>query len=451
MKQVRQRTILVALLVLLLLLGISVFCVKYAVNGSRWADFSANEHTFTDGRLTSGQILDRNGLLLYDAASGQYAESELIRQATLHAVGDPDNNISTSAKAALRAHLIGYHIVTGTTSAGNRLYLTLDAELNRTAYEALHGRKGTVAVYNYKTGEILCMVSSPTFDPADPPEIRDSDGRYEGVYLNRFLSSVFVPGSVFKVVTTAAALENIPDIMSRRFTCTGSTEIGGDIVTCPHVHGEMDFYGALANSCNCAYAQLAVELGGDTLQRYADSAGLLDVHSVSGIATAAGSFEAGSDSQLGWAGVGQYNDMVNPCAMLTLMGAIASDGQAAQPRLIARETSMSGLSLGWAERTQTFTAWSVATRQTLRDMMRNSVTTVYGQDRFGDLAVCAKSGTAEVGAGQTPHAWFAGFLEDTEHPLAFVVLVENGGSGSETAGNVAAAVLRQAVEKEVQP
>ena len=77
-------------------------------------------------------------------------------------------------------------------------------------------------------------------------------------------------------------------------------------------------------------------------------------------------------------------------------------------------------------------------------MMRNNVTATYGQYQFGDLPVCAKSGTAEVGAGETPHSWFCGFLDDPDTPLAFVVLVENGGSGADAAGTVAAAVLRQA-------
>lgn len=444
MKQVRQRTFLIALLVILLLTGTVVFCIQYAVEGRHWAEFSANDHAYTEGRLSSGQILDRSGVLLYDAASGQYAEDSELRMATLHAVGDPDDNISTAAKAALASHLIGYNFLTGTTTGGHRLYLTIDAELNRTAYEALDGRKGTVAVYNYETGDILCMVSSPTFDPADPPEILDSDSRYEGVYLNRFLSTAYPPGSVFKLVTAAAAIENIPDLFERTFSCTGSCEIEGDTITCPYAHGEMDFSGALAHSCNGVFAQLAVELGGDTLLQYVKSAGLLAEQTVSDIPTAAGSFEIGTGSQLGWSGVGQYNDMVNPCSLLTLMGAIAGDGTAAQPRLISRETTMSGISRIPEEHSEAVRLWPSDTCQTLRAMMRSNVLTTYDQSRFGDLPICAKSGTAEVGGNLAPHAWFCGFLDDPDHPLAFVVLVENGGSGADAAGSVAAAILRQA-------
>lgn len=109
------------------------------------------------------------------------------------------------------------------------------------------------------------MVSAPSFDPADPPEIQDGDPRYEGVYLNRFLSSTFTPGSVFKTVTLTAALEQLPDLFQRTFTCTGSTVVGGETITCPFAHGEMDINDAFASSCNGVFAQLADELGAETI------------------------------------------------------------------------------------------------------------------------------------------------------------------------------------------
>ncbi len=447
MKQVKQRTLLIFALVVLLSIGVIWFCVKYAVNGPDWAAFSANDHAYTGGRLSSGQILDRNGVLLYDAATNSYSEDYTLRAATLHAVGDKDNNISTSAKAALSDHLVGFNVISGTLSGGNKLYLSIDADLNAAAYNALNGRKGTVGVYNYETGEVLCMVSTPTFDPANPPTITDGDSQYDGVYLNRFLSSTFTPGSTFKIITTAAAIEKLPDIFNRTFTCTGSVNIEGDTITCPHSHGQMDFYGALANSCNCVYAQLAVELGGKTLERYAKEAGLLNNLSVSGITTASGNYSSGSNSQIGWSGVGQYDDLINPCSFMTLMGTIANSGKTVIPRLIHKETTMSGLPVRTDGPTTSDSIWSESTCQTLKKMMRNNVVSNYGQGNFGDLNICAKSGTAEVATGQAPHAWFAGFLDDSKHPLAFIVLVENGGSGASTAGSIASNVLQQAVQQ----
>ena len=338
MKQVKFRSVLLLLLIVLLGLGLALFCLRYTFRGEAWASFSANGHAYTDGVVRTGQVLDRNGTVLYDGPSGVYHEDSALRQATLHAVGDQLGNISTSALEAFQSRLIGFDPLTGTLSGGHKVYLTIDADLSRTAWEALDGRKGVAAVYNYQTGDILCMVSNPSFDPADPPEISDDDSDYEGVYLNRLLSGLYTPGSVFKVVTTAAALEQLPGVEERTFTCDGSVTIGDQVITCPYAHGEMDLSDAFARSCNGVYAQLAVELGADVLQDYARQAGLLEGFSVSGIPTVSGLFTAGSGGDLGWSGVGQYEDMVNPCAMLALMGSIASDDRAATPRLLYRET-----------------------------------------------------------------------------------------------------------------
>ena len=236
MKQVKLRSMLLAALVAVLAAGVVLFCVRYVVRGGQWAAFPANDHAYQEGRLALGQVLDRNGLVLYDGASGTWAEDGSIRRATLHAVGDRDDNISTSAKAALRQRLVGFDPLTGTSAGGHKVYLTIDAELNAAALDALNGRKGAVAVYNYRTGDVLCMVSSPTFDPADPPEIRDGDSRYDGVYLNRVLSSTFAPGSIFKLVTTAAALEQLPGEAGARRHAAAKLR---DLVRDEHAHALM--------------------------------------------------------------------------------------------------------------------------------------------------------------------------------------------------------------------
>ena len=119
MKQVKLRSMLLAALVAVLAAGILLFCVRYVVRGGQWAAFSANDHAYRNGRLALGQVLDRNGLVLYDGASGTWAEDGAIRRATLHAVGDRDDNISTSAKAAMRRRLVGFDPLTGTSAGGH--------------------------------------------------------------------------------------------------------------------------------------------------------------------------------------------------------------------------------------------------------------------------------------------------------------------------------------------
>ena len=283
MKKIERRTFVCLALTAALLLGLGLFVLKFFLFGGDWASFAANRHLYnSNGSLAVGRVLDRDGDVLSwvdEEGNRQYYANPTVRKATLHAVGDLSGSIGTSALVAFADQLSGYNFLTGADNPfgqGNDLYLTLDARLNYIAYEALNGHKGAVGVYNYKTGEILCMVSAPTFDPVNPPEIQDGDERYEGVYLNRFLSSTFTPGSTFKTITLTAALENIPDLRSRTFTCDGSTTVEGEKITCPYAHGEMDITDALASSCNGVFAQLAVELGEETMKEYVEKSGMLD-------------------------------------------------------------------------------------------------------------------------------------------------------------------------------
>ncbi|MEI3347211.1 MAG: penicillin-binding transpeptidase domain-containing protein [Dysosmobacter sp.] len=448
MKKIEQRAILCCVLALVLALGLSVFLVRYLVRGGSWVSSPFNRHLYnTSGQLAVGTVLDRDGDVLSGVENGQrtYYDNATVRKATLHAVGDLQGNIGTGALNAFADKLTGYNLLNGAFGAaqGGELYLTIDARYNYEAYEALNGHAGTVAVYNYKTGEILCMVSAPSYDPLNVPEDIETNPRYEGAYLNRFLSSTFTPGSIFKTVTLTAALEKIPDLDSRTWTCEGSVQIGDETIVCSGTHGQQNIGDAFANSCNVVFAQLAQELGASTMKQYTDKAGLTDSYSVDGLPTAKGSFawEGISDGQLGWAGVGQGQDQVNPCAMMCYMGAIANGGKAAKPYLI--EKTVSPLGLPSLPRLNGKTSQLIAsdTAEILAEMMAQNVQKTYGTGRFPNMDICAKSGTAEVGEGKTPHAWFTGFLRNEDAPYAFVVLVENGGGGSSVAGTVAGKVL----------
>ena len=450
MRKIERRAMLCLLLAAALSLGLVVFAFRFFLYGGKWVSFAANRHLYnSQGQLSVGRVLDRDGdLLSWVDENGHraYYDNATVRKATLHVVGDAQGRIGSGALVAFADKLSGYHLLTGAYSpmgAGNDLYLTVDARLNYEAYTAMNGKKGAVAVYNYRTGEVLCLFSSPTFDPKAPPDIQEGDTTYDGVYLNRALSSTFVPGSVFKTVTLAAAIENIPDLFSRTFTCTGSCQVGYDVVTCPSAHGEMDIYGAFSKSCNGVFAQLAIELGPEVMAAYTEKAGLTHRYSVNGLTTAAGSFQfsGASDNQLGWAGVGQFNDLVNPMSLMIYMGAIAEGGKAAVPQLVLKTVTPLGFPSSFYFSHRTGKLIEADTAATLADMMARNVTETYGAGRFPNMDICAKSGTAEVGGGKAPNSWFTGFLRNEDAPYAFAVVVEEGGSGAQTAGSIAAAVL----------
>lgn len=450
MKKIEKRAIMCLCLALVLFVGLGVFCYRYVKDGDDWVSYEGNRDVYSEGDLAKGALYDRNGLLLMqNTAEGTvYNDDSSVRKALMHITGDADNNVSTGANRAFTDELIGYDLINGVytlNNAGESLTTTLDANVCATAYEALNGRHGTVGVYNYKTGEIICMVSSPTYDPVYPPDTPE-----EGSYINRFTSATFVPGSIFKLVTAAAAIENLDDAYTWTINCTGSVDYGhGDKVTDLAVHGTVDLRKALEVSCNCYFGQLAEKLGSGQMKVYTEKLGLTESVDINGIKTTPGTFDyPESGVGLAWTGIGQWHDMLNPCSMMVYMGAIANDGKAVTPYII-NPSSLVGKKFLQIT-TEEFNLKSeklieASTASSLKDMMANNVENNYGSGSFPGLPICAKSGTAEVGNGKNPNAWFVGFLDDPNNPYAFVVLVENGGYGSSVAGSVANTVLQDIV------
>lgn len=433
MKKLEGRALMCIALAAVLIIGLGVFIAKLVINGDDWASFYANAHVYSQGRLAVGTVYDRNGTILLenDENGPHYNDDEGIRRGTFHVVGDKNMNISTAVNYAFRSDIIGYNFITGTNGSiflDNRtLNLTIDGDVSKTAYEALNGRNGLVGVYNWRTGEIICMTSNPSLDPEADNQSVEAES---GTYINKVLSSADTPGSIFKLVTTKAALENIQGIDDWSFRCTGSYTIDGEKITCSSAHGTVNIYSALSNSCNCAYASLAVELGSDIMNQTVEQLGLTSSYAINGIKSKAGSFNFDTyDYNLGWAGVGQFEDQVNPLSMMVYMGAIAGGGTAAEPYLLEGTGS------------EQVELLSSDTAAQLKEMMRNNVISNYGDGNYPGLELHAKSGTAEGAKGTVPDAWFCGFSGD----YAFIVCVENGGYGSSVAGPVANKVLQSLI------
>lgn len=442
MKKLEKRSIICLTMAAVLFLGVCVFTYRFVTQGSQWATFYANQHIYSEGRLAIGTIYDVNGKLLAKNEDGEvkYNEDESIRRATVHAVGDLDGNIATAAKSAFKSRLVGYNLLTGTysvTGKGNELTLTIDADVCKAANDALAGRDGLVGVYNYETGEVVCMVSTPNFDPENPPEVAADDT--SGLYINKFLSANLIPGSIFKLVTSAAAIENLDDLDSWSYACNGVSYINGEKITCTAAHGTVDFDRALAVSCNCAFGELTQQVGGSVMEEYAEKLGLTSAYDMDGVHNSKGEFEFPRDVplNLAWAGIGQYNDQLNPCSMMVYMGAIARNGVSIQPKLLHSALSK-------AEETDRMI--NETTAKKLRAMMKNNVEVSYGEGNFPGLDIYAKSGTAEV-YGREPNAWFTGFIKNDDAPYAFIVCIENGGYGSSVAGPVANQVLQALVNR----
>ena len=447
MNRVASRALAVLILVLVLTAGLGFFLAEYFAKSSQWVSFPANPHIYNGGNLGCGQVYDRSGQLLLDMTNGwKYADDEVLRKSTLHWLGDTDGYIQASALPHYSDYITGYDLWNGLYTyggIGGKMTLTISAQVQKTALEALDGRKGTVAVYNYKTGEILCAVTGPTYDPLDKPDIEgDTTGAYTGAYVNRFIMSTYTPGSIFKLVTAAAALETVDNIDSLTFECTGRYDIGVDAVTCGRAHGVCDLQQALASSCNCFFAQLSPLIGRDAITEYVRRYGITDSLKFDGITTIAGKYDVqgAADVELAWSSIGQHTIQINPARYLAFVGMIAGGGRGATPYLV--KTAGTGYSAKTVLLEQQMDSETAAL---LQSYMKNNTDTVYGQENFGGLTICAKSGTAEVGEGLTPHALFTGFVADERYPLAFIAVVENSGYGSSVCVPILSKVLQQCV------
>ncbi len=454
MRKVAFRAKFALLLSVALLIGVAAFFAVYWADSSEWIVFQNSPHVYSGGNLSVGSVVDRNGTILLNNADGRtYADDAWVRAATLHILGDRDGYIPSYILNEYAEELIGFSRISGVYSSvegdGGTLSLTISADVQKVALEQLGTRKGVIGVYNYETGEILCAVTSGTYDPDNVPEIGDSPtGYYDGVYVNRLTSATYVPGSIFKLVTAAAALETVPDIVNQTFYCTGSYEVEGDTITCDGVHGTITFGEALTRSCNVAFGQIAQMVGAETLQEYADRFGINSTLTFDGVTCVAGNFDVTNTAQsnLAWAGIGQYTDLINPCAYMVYMGMIAGGGSAATPYIVASAENRAGITTYSAETTSTGQVLTSSTAATLASLMHDNVVNNYGEANFpAGLYVCAKSGTAEVGNGEAPHATFSGFVQDDDYPLAFIVIVENGGYGSSVCTSIAGAVLEACV------
>ncbi len=447
MNRVTKRTWLMGLFLLVLLAGMVFFLWEYVTRANQWVAFPGSPHIYNNTNIGCGTIYDRSGEVLLDITEERtYSPDTATRRSTLHWLGDRKGNINAAAVSTYAGEMAGFDLINGvyaSSGEGGKANLTLSVWAQNTALEALGNRKGTVAVYNYKTGEILCAVSTPTFDPDNVPDIAaDTTGKYDGVYLNRFLQSAYVPGSIFKTVTMAAALECVPDIEEETFQCYGKLEYGTEAVTCETAHGSQDLKQAFANSCNCAFAKISELVGKSNMVRFVDKFDVTKPVSFDGITTAKGNYNIADTAPVtfAWSCIGQHSNLVNPARFMTFMGAVAGGGSAAEPYVMAHVENGGDVTYQ-ARTTKTGRLMSAETANALKTYMRHNVQQVYGDWNFPGLEVCAKSGTSELGGGQTSNAMFAGFVDSEEYPLAFMAVLENAGYGAQNCVPVISKVL----------
>ncbi len=334
----------------------------------------------------------------------------------------------------------------GGERVGDDIFLSVSEGIQRAAADALGERRGAVVALDPSTGDVLAMVSYPSYDPNDVDEdfqllrtVRSSP------LVNRAAQGLYPPGSTFKVITASAALEK--GVASPTSVYDGPSELyvsGGKVVNFDNQElGKMTLKEAFAHSVNTAFAGVGLDVGYDLID-YARRFGFGEKPPIALPATAS-RIRSSSDMDelaLAWTAVGQAELEATPLEMALVAAGIANGGKVMAPRLIREVRSPEGI----LQRSFPPEIWRQAvserTAREVTDLMVEAVERGTGKAaRIPGVEVAGKTGTAETEGGE-PHAWFIGFAPARNPKVAVAVVVEHGGLG----GRVAAPIAKKVIE-----
>ncbi|MFE6689902.1 penicillin-binding transpeptidase domain-containing protein [Streptomyces sp. NPDC057743] len=342
---------------------------------------------------------------------------------------------------------------------------TIDAKVQKAGYEALGGKTGAAVALDPATGRILGMVSTPSYDPgkfsgsgsADQKawEALTKDGNQPN--LNRALRQPLPPGSTFKLVVAAAALENglyssvdQPTQSPDPYTLPNTrTKLTNESASAPCQNATIRT--ALQYSCNTVFAKMAVDLGKDKVRAQAEKLGFNDAKMDVPVRATSSVYPKDMDqAQTALSGIGQFDDQATPLQMAMVVSAIANGGDLKTPQLVDKVTDGGGNTLQKNSPKTYRKAMSSGTADQLRSAMQTVVDKGTGSNaKIGGVTVGGKTGTAQHGVNNsgTPYAWFVSYGDDGKgNRVAVAVMVEDGHAArNEVSGNGLAAPIAKAM------
>lgn len=364
-------------------------------------------------------------------------------------------------------------LFTGTQPQGGALELTIDPEIQQAAWDALDGREGSVVALNPSTGEILALVSSPSYDP-NLLASHDSETANEAwdalleddsdPLTNRAINGdLYPPGSTFKIITAAAALRTLdytvdtevdaPDSLTLPGTTHELTNYAGE--SCGN--GTVTFAYAFAHSCNTPFAQLSMDVGEEALTSEAQAWGFDSDLSIPLTVTNSTFPATDSDAELAMAGIGQQSVRSTPLMMAMVAATVANDGEQMRPYLIAQTLDADLNVVSSTTPSVLRTPISSTMANELTSMMQGVVSEGTATNaQVSGVSVAGKTGTAQTGSDEGgPITWFVGFAgTDIDNPTIALAVVLDGGSqasssdtGGTTAAPIAATVIDAAVDQ----
>lgn len=465
MKELRRNMRIVMALVMVLFIGAGAwFGVTVYTQGDNWASNVYNPRLATTSSQR-GDITDRDGVTLASTnAEGkrEYLSNTIARRALSQTVGDTAGMSGTGIESFYSATLLDLstsltdrlsEVFNSAQHVGSSVQITVDARLQAAIADAFpEGYDGAVCVINYKTGEILAMDSMPNYDPYAAND--SEEGVADTAYLNRCLQGLYTPGSVFKIVTLASALDYDPNVVNQAFTCSGTWEYEGGSIVCMSgrtAHGDMDLEKAFTKSCNVTFGKLAYQLGEERLKATAENFGFNENFKFGDFTVYNSAFPESVKNMNGlvWAGIGQGEVLVTPLHMAMISGAVANGGTMMQPYLVKEISTSLDQVTRRGESKVYRQVMQPATAQLIAKYMYETVKSgTASKAAIRGYTVCGKTGSAETSDNKekATNAWYTGFIYDDAHPYAISVVIEEGGSGGNLAASLASFALEKAIE-----
>ncbi|GGM89559.1 peptidoglycan D,D-transpeptidase FtsI family protein [Streptomyces fuscichromogenes] len=356
--------------------------------------------------------------------------------------------------------------VTGERAEPGNVITTIDPDVQKAAYKALGGNKGAAVAIDPKTGKILAVVSTPSYDPSSLTDANTAGAAWKKLnadpdkpLTNRALRQPLPPGSTFKLVVAAAALEdglykNVDDrtVSPIPYTLPGTvTPLKNESTSAPCENASIRV--ALQYSCNNVFGKMAVDLGQDKVRAMAEKFGFNDDKQDVPVRAYASVYPKDMDkAQTGLSGIGQFDVTATPLQMALVSAAIANGGKLVSPHMVSQITDSGGDVLkNYDDDTSTKEIVSSSTAEQLQSAMQTVIEQGTGTNaRISGVTVGGKTGTAQHGENnsKTPYAWFTSYgkSDSTGKEVAVAVMVEQSDAArSEVSGNGLAAPVAKAM------
>ncbi len=405
----------------------------------------------TDDRLKYLRQYPQAGL--YAAVTGYYS---VIYGAT--GIEKAENALLAGTDDRLFVRRIS-DLFTGRDPSGGDVVLTLDPAVQQAAMDGLEGQVGAVVALDPTTGAVLGLASTPTFDP-NPLTSHDLDGVRDTAALldaadpdprsNQAISQRYSPGSIFKVVVSAAALATgeytpdtpipAPDVLTLPGTSTTMENFDGE--SC-NGGADQPLIDALTISCNTAFAQLGIDLGEETVRDMAEAFGIDDEGFEMPLQVAPSKLgDIENDAQLGTSSIGQQDVQLTPMQAAMIASAIANDGTLMKPYLVSEVQAPDLTVIDKTDPEELGQPVSTEVANQLTEMMVSVVENGTGRRaQIDGVQVAGKTGTAENAADD--HSWFIGFAPADDPKIAVAVFIRNGGR---TGGDISAPIAKSVIE-----